>query len=198
LRFRALIAIGITIGVGCLWSFAFAYLSVGYLNMATGFLASIIAGNGINFGIIYMARYVEARRDEGKSTEDAVLVGHLETYRATLAASLAAGIAYGSLAATDFRGFKHFGIIAGLGMALCWVATYLVLPAILVLGERFKPMYSDGEPAWRAKSAEPMAFPSRGHRVGSPRASRWWARCSASPAWCFPCATSLMIRWSTT
>ncbi|MGE0324442.1 MAG: RND family transporter [Polyangiaceae bacterium] len=151
LRFRTLMAMGITIGIGCVWSFAFAYLSVGYLNMATGFLASIIAGNGINFGIIYMARYVEARRDENQGVEQAVLTGHLETYRATLAASLAAGIAYGSLAATDFRGFKHFGIIAGLGMALCWVATYFVLPAILVLSERVRPMYGDKEPGWRAK-----------------------------------------------
>ncbi|MCA9643592.1 MAG: MMPL family transporter [Polyangiaceae bacterium] len=151
LRFRTLMAMGITIAIGCVWSFAFAYLSVGYLNMATGFLASIIAGNGINFGIIYMARYVEARRDEKQPVEQAVLTGHLETYRATLAASLAAGIAYGSLAATDFRGFKHFGIIAGLGMALCWVATYFVLPSILVLSERIKPMYSDREAVWRTK-----------------------------------------------
>ncbi|MCA9630012.1 MAG: MMPL family transporter, partial [Myxococcales bacterium] len=151
LRFRTLLAMGVTIGIGCLWSFAFAYLSVGYLNMATGFLASIIAGNGINFGIIYMARYIEARRDEGQEVEAAVLTGHLETYRATLAASLAAGIAYGSLAATDFRGFKHFGIIAGLGMALCWLATYCVLPAILVLTERVRPMYSAKEAGWRAR-----------------------------------------------
>ena len=37
-------------------------LSIGYLNSSTGFLVSIVAGNGINFGIIYMARYLEARR----------------------------------------------------------------------------------------------------------------------------------------
>jgi len=159
LRFRTLLATGVTIAVGCLWSFAFAYLTVGYLNIATGFLGSIIAGNGINFGIIYMARYIEARRDEDRAVEDAVLVAHLETYRATLAASLAAGIAYGSLAITDFRGFKHFGIIAGLGMALCWTATYSLLPAILVLSERARPMYGAGNASWRDKLRGVYGYP---------------------------------------
>ena len=42
-------------------------------------------------------------------------------------------VAYGSLVITDFRGFKHFGLIGGAGMVLCWIATYLFLPALLVV-----------------------------------------------------------------
>ena len=148
LRFRTLLAMALTIAVGCSWAFAFAQISIGHLNTATGFLFSIIAGNGINFGIIYMARYIEARRDEHQSVNAAVLVAHRETYGATLAAAAAAMVAYGSLAATDFRGFKHFGVIGGSGMLLCWLATYLLLPAILVLTERARPMFGS-EPGWR-------------------------------------------------
>ena len=90
-------------------------------------MVSIIAGNGINFGIIYMARYLEARRVQGKTPAEAVLVAHRDTWLATLAAAGAAMLSYGSLAITDFRGFKHFGIIGGAGMILCWIATYAFL-----------------------------------------------------------------------
>ena len=32
------------------------------LNSSTGFLGSIVVGNGINYGVIWLARYVAARR----------------------------------------------------------------------------------------------------------------------------------------
>lgn len=143
LRVRTLLAMTLTIAVGCLWSFGWAWVTVGYLNTATGFLVSIIAGNGINFGIIYMGRYTEARR-AGSDVAEAIRVSHSDTHIATLAAAGAAGIAYGSLAVTDFHGFQHFGIIGGSGMLLCWLATYLALPPILVVSERIRPMFRDG------------------------------------------------------
>jgi uncharacterized protein len=158
LRLRTLMAMALTIATGCIWSFGLARFTVGYLNMATGFLVSIIAGNGINFGIIYMARYIEARRDDAMPVAQAIRKTHEDTYVATLAASSAAMIAYGSLAATDFRGFKHFGIIGGAGMVLCWIATYALLPAILVLSERYRPMFLD-EPTWRMRLKGIYGYP---------------------------------------
>jgi predicted RND superfamily exporter protein len=141
LRVRTLLAMGITIAIGIVWTFGAARVLIGYLNSSTGFLVSIIAGNGINFGIIYMARYLEARRVEGKTSAEAVMVAHRETWVATLAAAGAAMLSYGSLAITNFRGFKHFGVIGGTGMLLCWIATYLFLPTILVVSERTSPMF---------------------------------------------------------
>ncbi|HEY2733996.1 MAG TPA: MMPL family transporter, partial [Polyangiales bacterium] len=157
LRVRVLACMGATILVGCVWAFAGAYVNVGYLNLATGFLVSIIAGNGINFGIIYMARYIEARRG-GESISEAVLTGHRETHIATLAAAAAAMVAYGSLAVTNFRGFKHFGVIGGLGMLLCWIATYLLLPAMLVLTERVSPLFH-AKGGWRTRARGYYGYP---------------------------------------
>jgi len=94
---------GLTILVGCVWSFGAARLSVGYLNTATGFLVSIIAGNGINFGIVYMARYLEARSVDGLDVAESIRIAHLETYGGTLAAAAAAMVAYGSLSITTSR-----------------------------------------------------------------------------------------------
>src|SRR5579859_2207048 len=141
LRFRTLLAMGITIAIGLAWTFGAARMLIGYLNSSTGFLVSIIAGNGINFGIIYMARYLEARRVEHKSSAEAALTAHRETWLPTLAAAAAAMLSYGSLAITNFRGFKHFGIIGGVGMILCWISTYAFLPTVLVVSEKTSPMF---------------------------------------------------------
>jgi hypothetical protein len=54
-------------------------------------------------------------------------------------ASGAAALAYGSLMITDFRGFRDFGIIGGVGMVLCWVSAITVLPAAVAAYERFRP-----------------------------------------------------------
>jgi hypothetical protein len=53
------------------------------------------------------------------------------TLGSTFVAAFGAGLAYLSLAATDFRGFSQFGLIGALGMSLCWVTAYLLLPPLL-------------------------------------------------------------------
>jgi len=138
-RLRVLLALALSIGVGCLWSFAFAELAVGHLNTATGFLVSVVAGNGINAMVIYMARFMEARRSERLETSEALRTASVTTAGATFAAVGVAMVSYGALMTTEFRGFRHFGIIGAAGMFLCWLATYLVLPAILALSDRWKP-----------------------------------------------------------
>ena len=139
LRIRTLITMMITIGIGVAWTFGVTQVVIGNLNMATGFLFTIVAGNGINFGIIYMARYLEARR-HGSTLLEAVRISHRETWLPTLTAGCAAAASYGSLMVTDFRGFRDFGLIGSVGMVLCWVATYWTLPSILAVIERITPL----------------------------------------------------------
>lgn len=118
--------------VGTLITFAVAKLTVGHLNIASAFLSSIVVGNGINFGILVLARYCEERR-RGTFADEALRLAMLGTANGTAAAALAAGVAYLSLIATPFRGFRDFGIIGGAGMVLCWLSAYTVLPAGLSL-----------------------------------------------------------------
>jgi uncharacterized protein len=137
--YRSLAAMAVllsALAVGTAATFAFARLSVGYLNSATAFLISIVMGNGINFPILVVARYLEERRARVPNLE-AVTRAWRGSMRGTAAAALTASVAYGSLIVTDFRGFRHFGIIGGVGMLLCWAAAYTVAPAGLAwLGRR--------------------------------------------------------------
>jgi predicted RND superfamily exporter protein len=139
LRLRTVLAMTLTIGVGLAWTFAFTELVLGHLNMATGFLFTIVGGNGINFGILYMARYLEEQR-RGVLPGEAIVTAHLGTWKPTLTAAAAAAGAYGSLLVTEFKGFREFGIIGGAGMLICWAATYVTLPALLVAMDRVVAM----------------------------------------------------------
>ncbi len=156
LRIRTLLAMMLTAGIGVAWTFGAAYLLIGHLNSSTGFLFSIVVGNGINFSIIYMSRYLEARRSQDAATS--ALTAHRETWLPTLTAAGAACTAYGSLVVTDFRGFKHFGVIGGSGMLLCWLATYAFLPSILAISERAAPITERLSDPIRAWYGRPFAW----------------------------------------
>lgn len=133
--FAGVYALCAALFAGTFWTFGLTNVVVGYLNANTAFLGSIVIGNGINFGIILLARYMEERR-KGASTQIALASSMAFTVQATAVAAAAAGVAYASLMVTDFRGFNQFGIIGGMGMAFCWISTFTVLPALIVLLER--------------------------------------------------------------
>jgi len=139
LRLRTVVSMGLGIGIGVAWTFALTELLIGRLNLATGFLFTIIAGNGINFSILLMARYLEERR-HGIPTEAALVEAMRRTWRPTLTAAATASAAYGALAVTEFKGFREFGWIGGMGMLVCWVAAFLSLPPMLLLMERWIPL----------------------------------------------------------
>ncbi|MES1210181.1 MAG: MMPL family transporter [Pseudomonadota bacterium] len=131
----AVLALGWSLTVGALAAFAITDLTIGHLNIASAFLSSIVVGNGINFGIILLGRYLEERRaGHGPTAARARAVAG--TRRPTAAAAATAGVAYLSLAVTPFRGFRDFGIIGGVGMLCCWISAYTVLPAALAVLER--------------------------------------------------------------
>jgi hypothetical protein len=82
------------------------------------------------------------------------------TVPGTLAATATASVAYGSLAITQFRGFRDFGIIGGVGMAFCWVATYALLPALLFALER-RGWLRPGPPEPRSAAGSRVLLPHR-------------------------------------
>ncbi len=105
------------------------------LNSSTGFLGSIVVGNGINYGVIWLARYVAARR-RAQPIETALAEAVWGALPGTLVAAVAAATAYASLTVTGFRGFRQFGTIGAVGMIACWGATYLLAPSLCAAVER--------------------------------------------------------------
>jgi predicted RND superfamily exporter protein len=141
---KAIFAVGFPLLVGAFVTFGLADVLVGHLNSNTAFLGSIVVGNGINVGLIFFARYLEERR-RGLDPLPAMEVAVRETWLGTLTAALAAGAAYASLMATDFRGFSQFGLIGGMGMALSWITSYALTPPLVLAWERRAPIPKQGQ-----------------------------------------------------
>jgi predicted RND superfamily exporter protein len=136
---RSTLSLGVAVLVALAITFGITQLSIGYLNTQTSFLGAIVVGNGINYGLIYLAR-VQQLRKAGAPVLEACLEGAQTTAEATLLASAATAVSYGVLIVAANRGFRHFGFIGGIGMLLCWVCTFALVPAVLVLWERVSPM----------------------------------------------------------
>lgn len=144
----AMVALGVPLLLGTVYTFglvALPPLAIRHLNSNTAFFGSVVLGNGINSGIILLARLVEERK-RGLAVEPALAVALGATLRPTLAAAAASGTAYGVLVFTDFRGFSQFGWIGAVGMMTCWAANMLLVPlCCLVLGDRLGKAGEAGE-----------------------------------------------------
>lgn len=148
-RMSLLLVIATPAVFGVLLSLVLARFTIQYLNINTAFLISIILGNGINTPIVLLARYGEERHRD-VPVIDALITALSSTMLATATAMLAASIAYGCLLVTSFRGFNQFGLIGGSGMILVWISTMIIVPPLVIWGERRRPgVLTPGRNLWR-------------------------------------------------
>ncbi len=124
-------------GVACAYSFATA--TFGYVNTSGAFLGAIILGNGINYPIVLLGRYREFTA-RGMTSDVAKKAAVWNAFRAELVGASVAGIAYGSLVITRFRGFSQFGMIGFVGMLLVWVSIIPLVPATVTAFEKLRAL----------------------------------------------------------
>ena len=134
-RVRVLLLLGATLMCGCAWAFGLAAIAVGYLNIQTAFLGSIIAGTGINYGVILLARYLEERH-RGADDLPALATALESSWLATVTAAATTAVSFGTLFIARISSFRHFAIIGGGGILFCWLLSFSFLPALLVLSNR--------------------------------------------------------------
>jgi predicted RND superfamily exporter protein len=134
---RSVLSLGTSVLIAVAVTFAVTRLVIGYLNTQTAFLGAIVVGNGINYGLIYLARLKQLRL-EGMTLRDAAVDAAQTTARATLLASAATSVSFGVLVVAANRGFRDFGFIGGIGMLFCWFATFLLVPSFLAVYERMR------------------------------------------------------------
>ncbi len=128
---RGLVAVLFALVPGLIFTFAIGRLSVHHLNSNTAFLGSIIAGNGINYPLLFLAYYRSRPQDEPRPV--AIYKGGRQALFGTLAAALSASAAYGALSVSTFRGFSQFGWIGGMGMITTWIFTFIAMPVAISL-----------------------------------------------------------------
>jgi len=125
----------IMLAVGMAWAFGFTTLAVGHLNILSVSFAVILIGLGIDFGIHYLARYLQLRH-EGVLLRPALLDTSSSVGTGIITAAITTALAFFCATLTQFLGVAELGIIAGGGVLLCAAATFLVLPALVSLVDR--------------------------------------------------------------
>jgi len=131
-----ILIIGIPLIISLTWTFGITYLYLGVLNTMTSVLFVILFGLGIDYGIHYYARYIEFRAS-GKKVEESILEAYQKTGTAIFVSAITTASALFILMFAEFRGFSEFGFIAGLGILLALVCMLFVLPALVVILDRW-------------------------------------------------------------
>ena len=121
--------------MGIAWSFGYLTLVIGHLNILSMSFTVTLIGIGIDYGVYYVARYLQVRSRVHHCKE-----ALLETTRgvgpAIATGAITTAISFFAAGFTDFTGIAELGIIAGGGILLCAVAELLVLPAVIALVDR--------------------------------------------------------------
>jgi hopanoid biosynthesis associated RND transporter like protein HpnN len=152
------IAAMVTLIVGICLSFGFATLAVGHLNILSMVFAIMLIGLGIEYGIQVVLRYQEEAAS-GTDRPDAMDISLATNFRSILMAASTTALAFASFTLTDFKGIAELGIIAAGGIFICVLATFTVLPAMLVLLDRFrKPAASPAAAVRRSQLSEHPVF----------------------------------------
>jgi predicted RND superfamily exporter protein len=130
------IVIGLPLIMSLAWTGGVAYLTIETLNLMTATLGLVLFGLGIDYGIHFFARYSEERA-YGKSIGEAAETTFISSGQAIAVGALTTAAALYVLIAADFKGFSEFGLVAGTGILLSLVSMMVIMPALLVLLERW-------------------------------------------------------------
>lgn len=122
----------LALGVGIGWTFGWATISVGQLNLLSIVFLLALIGIGMDYLVQILTRYrQQALR---RSTPRTIWTGVFAQVAAPInTACLGAAGAFLVAVFTDFRGAAQLGMIAGGGLLLCLLAGYVVLPALLTI-----------------------------------------------------------------
>ncbi|QSQ20894.1 MMPL family transporter [Pyxidicoccus parkwayensis] len=157
-HFRSALSVALTmvpVMAGLAWTYGYVGLAYGQVNLLTGFLAAVLGGLGVEHGIHLLGRYGTLRA-EGMTSEAAVQESFRHTGFSALISALVAALTFLSLAMSEFRAFREFGVIAAVGMLVSVFSYVLILPALLGLAARFNWM-----PRTHESSAGPMGLLAR-------------------------------------
>ncbi len=146
------LASGITLAIAIAWTFGFATIFVGELNLLSTIFVIALIGIGMDYLIQIMVRY---RREARRYDRQQAVWARVFRYAGPPIATSCAGAAGAFLVAltTHFRGDAELGLIAGGGLLLCLLAGYTVLPALLVM---FPPRLGKVDPARRYTDDRPL------------------------------------------
>jgi len=121
--------------VGLAYTFAFATLVIGHLNILTITFLPMLIGLAIDFGVHLITRYEEELR-LGKDEEAALTKAMVFTGQGIFTGAFTTAGAFLAMGFTNFKGIQEMGIICGGGLLICLVPMMTLLPVLLLRGNQ--------------------------------------------------------------
>lgn len=127
---RSLLLAYIPLSLGLLFSFGFASLTVGSLNILTIGVGGILIGLGIDFPSYLLNRFYR-RREEGQNLREALVATWTDTGSSVFFGALTTSAAFFLMTAAKFQAFRELGLIAGSGILFTLLSVLILLPALI-------------------------------------------------------------------
>jgi predicted RND superfamily exporter protein len=130
-----------TLVMSIVMTFGFTRITLGELNTITAILGGILMGFGIDFGIHFMYRFRDEYSHRGDIYES-LRQTILHTGLSALISAATSSVSLFVLVLAAFKGFSHFGLIAGAGILIIAIMMYTFLPVAILLLNRFWPSFT--------------------------------------------------------
>lgn len=134
------------LGMGIVWTSAYAMLSVGEYNTLSIVFLVMFFGLGVDFAIHYSLRYQEAVNKilETGSTSPELVTQALRTTtesvgRAIVICTVTTAIGFLGFWPTDYQGLADLGVISAGGMIIAAFLTFTLLPAFYAISGPIRP-----------------------------------------------------------
>jgi hopanoid biosynthesis associated RND transporter like protein HpnN len=144
---------GVVLVLGLCWTFGLVTLVVGHLNLLSLIFAPLVLGLTIDYGIHWFCRLEEEERAVGQGSVTALTCTFQRETPGVIYAGLAATVSFVPLAFVGFKGLAELGLILAMGILVMLTATLTLLPALVIITEK----YAAGEGA-EACAPQPKPF----------------------------------------
>ncbi|NOX50161.1 MAG: MMPL family transporter, partial [Gammaproteobacteria bacterium] len=130
---KIIVATFVMLGIGIVWTSAYAMLTVGEYNTLSVVFIVMFFGLGVDFALHYSLRYQEAiNRGDGEVTS-ALVASTDSVGRAISLCTVTTALGFIGFWPTDYQGLADLGIISAGGMFVAWFLTFTFLPAFYAL-----------------------------------------------------------------
>jgi predicted RND superfamily exporter protein len=131
---------------------ALVRLFMGPLNTYTSLGTAILVGLGIDFAVHLIGRFREQRR-QGDTVDDAIAVAWQRTGPPCAIAAVTSAGGFLALAAAEFKGFAQLGTVLAMGLIICLVCMFVLLPVLLARFDSAPPAKAMPTVAAKASSS---------------------------------------------
>ncbi|MBN1689220.1 MAG: MMPL family transporter [Candidatus Omnitrophica bacterium] len=155
--FRSIAYICVPITIALIWTGAFAYFAIGYLNLISAFLFALLLGMGIDYAI-HIRIVLEQNQIHLGDMGAAIEQTYADVGKPVFTGCLTTSIAFFMLAISPFEGFRHFGIISGAGILFSFIAAFYGMPSLMAVAEKHFPRKACGKTFVPHSSKMPRQF----------------------------------------